>query len=90
MAGLSRYQSLAEAAQRRLVDIHELAELFQMPVPYLEGAAEQGHIPSLKVDDEFRFSALAVRDALFARAMAMTKTETESQITDCERTTVPP
>ncbi len=70
-----RYLSLMKAAERRLLDIHELAELFQMPVAWLEAQAEQGFIPSLKVNREFMFNAVAVRDALLARAAESAEAE---------------
>ena len=57
-----------EVAQDRLVDLHDLAELLDLPLRWLKVEAEQGRIPSLKVNREYRFNAIAVRDALFKRA----------------------
>lgn len=57
-----------EVAQDRLVDLHDLAELLELPLRWLKIEAEQGRIPSLKVNREYMFNAIAVRDALFARA----------------------
>lgn len=59
---------LTKVAQRRLIDLHELAELFQLSALWLKTEAEQDRIPSLKVDREYMFDAVAVRDALFKRA----------------------
>ena len=57
-----------ELAQERLVDLHELVELLELPARWLKTEAEQGRIPSLKVNRAFMFNAIAVRDALFKRA----------------------
>lgn len=57
-----------EVAQDRLVDLHELAELLELPRRWLKIEAEEGRIPSLKVNREYMFNAIAVRDALFKRA----------------------
>lgn len=57
-----------ETVQDRLVDLHDLAELLDLPLRWLKTEAEQGRIPSLKVNREYRFNAIAVRDALFKRA----------------------
>lgn len=57
-----------ETVQDRLVDLHDLAELLDLPLRWLKTEAEQGRIPCLKVNREYRFNAIAVQQTLFQRA----------------------
>lgn len=57
-----------ETVQDRLVDLHDLAEVLDLPLRWLKTEAEQGRIPCLKVSREYRFNLIAVRDALLERA----------------------
>lgn len=68
-----------ETVQDRLVDLHDLAELLDLPLRWLKTEAEQGRIPCLKVNREYRFNAIAVRDALFERAAEQCITTSDSK-----------
>lgn len=67
-------------AQDCLVDLHDLADLLDLPLRWLRVEAEQNRIPSLKVNREYRFNVIAVRDALSKRAAEQCITTSESNI----------
>lgn len=62
----------------RLVDVHDLAEVLDLPPRWLQTEAKAGRIPSLNVGRELMFNVSAVRDGLLKRAAEYRITTSDS------------